>query len=74
MERLKGSKPSPAIMVSIIALVFALVGTAAAGVATVSVLSKKEKKQTRNIARDEIRKAVRDRVRELPGRRPASDS
>ena len=58
MERLKGSKPSPAIMVSIIALVFALVGTAAAGVATVSVLSKKEKKQTRNIARDEIRKAA----------------
>jgi hypothetical protein len=58
MERLKGRKPSPAMVVSIIALVFALVGTAAAGVATVSVLSKKEKKQTRNIARDEIRKAA----------------
>ena len=58
MERLRGSKPSPAMVVSIIALVFALAGSAAAGVATVSVLNKKEKKQTRNIARDEINKAA----------------
>jgi hypothetical protein len=58
MERLRGSKPSPAMVVSIIALVFALAGSAAAGVATISVLSKKEKKQTRNIAKDEIRKAA----------------
>jgi hypothetical protein len=58
MERLRGSKPSPAMVVSIIALVFALAGSAAAGVATISVLSKKEKKQTRNIAKDEINKAA----------------
>jgi hypothetical protein len=58
MERLRGTKPSPAMVVSIIALVFALAGSAAAGVATISVLSKKEKKQTRNIARDEINKAA----------------
>jgi hypothetical protein len=58
MERLRGRKPSPAMVVSIIALVFALAGSAAAGVATVSVLSKKEKKQTRTIARDEINKAA----------------
>ncbi len=58
MERLKGSKPSPAMVVSIIALVFALAGSAAAGVATISVLNKKEKKQTRNIAKDEINKAA----------------
>ena len=58
MERLRGSKPSPAMVVSIIALVFALAGSAAAGVATISVLSKKEKKQTRNIAKDEIKKAA----------------
>ena len=45
-------------VVSIIALVFAQAGSAAAGVATISVLSKKEKKQTRNIARDEINKAA----------------
>ena len=56
MERLRGRKPSPAMVVSIIALVFALAGSAAAGVATVSVLSKKEKKQTRNIANSEIDK------------------
>jgi hypothetical protein len=58
MERLRGSKPSPAMVVSIVALVFALAGSAAAGVATISVLSKKEKKQTRNIAKDEINKAA----------------
>jgi hypothetical protein len=42
MERLRGRKPSPAIVVSIIALVFALAGSAAAGVATISVLSSRE--------------------------------
>jgi hypothetical protein len=56
MERLRGRKPSPAMVVSIIALVFALAGSAVAGVATVSKLSKKEKKQTRNIADSEINK------------------
>jgi hypothetical protein len=56
MERLKGRKPSPAMVVSIIALVFALAGSAAAGVATISALSKKEKKQTRNIADSEVNK------------------
>lgn len=56
MERLRGRKPSPAMVVSIIALVFALAGSAAAGVATISVLSKKEKKQTRNIADSEVNK------------------
>lgn len=56
MERLRGMKPSPAMVVSIIALVFALAGSAAAGVATISKLSKKEKKQTRNIADSEVNK------------------
>ena len=58
MERTRGRKPSPALVVSIIALIFALAGTSIAGVATISVLSKKEKKQTRNIAKDEINKAA----------------
>ena len=57
MERFRGRKPSPAMVVSIIALVFALAGSAVAGVATISKLSKKEKKQTRNIAKNEINKA-----------------
>ncbi len=56
MERLRGRKPSPAMVVSIIALVFALAGSAAAGVATISALSKKEKKQTRKIADSEVNK------------------
>ena len=58
MERFRGRKPSPAMVVSIIALVFALAGSAVAGVATISKLSKKEKKQTRNIAKNEINKAA----------------
>ena len=58
MGRFWGRKPSPAMLVAIVALVFALVGTSVAGVATISVLSKKEKKQTRNIARNEIKKAA----------------
>jgi hypothetical protein len=43
-------------VVSIIALIFALSGSAVAGVATISALSKKEKKQTRKIADKEINK------------------
>lgn len=55
---LKWRRPSPAMVVSIMALVFAVAGTAVAGVASISVLNKKEKKQTRNIAKDEIKKAA----------------
>jgi hypothetical protein len=58
MGRLRGKKPSPAMTVAIVALVFAVAGTSVAGVATISVLNKKEKKQTRNIAKDEIKKAA----------------
>lgn len=57
-RRLEGKMPSPATAISIVALLFAVAGTAMAGVATVSVLSKKEKKQTRNIAKGEINKAA----------------
>jgi hypothetical protein len=58
MGRIRGKKPSPAMIVSVVALVFAVAGTSVAGVATISVLTKKEKKQTRNIAKDEINKAA----------------
>jgi hypothetical protein len=54
MGRIKGRKPSPATLISIVALIFAVTGTAAAGVATVSVLNKKERKQTRSIADSEV--------------------
>ena len=55
---MKKKRPSAPMVLSIIAVVFALAGTGAASVATISVLSKKEKKQTRNIAKDEIKKAA----------------
>jgi hypothetical protein len=58
VKRVSGRKPSPATVISIVALVFAVAGTAVAGVATISVLNKKEKKQTRNIAKQEIKKAA----------------
>jgi hypothetical protein len=50
MGRVKGKRPSPAMVVAIVALVLAVAGTSVAGVATISMLSKKEKKQTRHIA------------------------
>jgi hypothetical protein len=56
MGRLRGKSPSPAMVVAIIALVFAVAGTGVASVATISALNKKEKKQTRNIADSEITK------------------
>jgi hypothetical protein len=51
-------RPSPATAISLVALVFAVTGTAVAGVAAVSVLSKQEKKQTRKIAKAEVRRAA----------------
>jgi hypothetical protein len=56
--RLSGKRPSPATLLSIIAIVLAVTGTAAAGVATISSLDKQEKKQTRKIAQSEIAKAA----------------
>ena len=58
MGRVRGKKPSPAMVTSIVALVFAVAGTSVAAVATVSVLNKKEKKQTSKIAKKEIKKAA----------------
>jgi hypothetical protein len=55
-ELMLKKRPSPSMVVAIIALVFALVGTAIGSVATISVLNKKEKKQTRNIADSEENK------------------
>ncbi len=49
-------RPSPSLAISIAALIVALAGTAIAGVATVSKLSKSEKKQVRRLADQEIDK------------------
>lgn len=55
-EKLRGRRPSPAMVVSIFALVFALAGTGVASVATISVLSKKDKKKVKTIANNQITK------------------
>jgi hypothetical protein len=50
-------RPSSAMVVAVLALVAAVVGTAVAGpLVTKSVLNKKEKKQTRTIARSTVKK------------------
>ncbi len=53
---MRKKRPSAPMVLSIIAVVFALAGTGVASVATISALNKKEKKQTRNIADSEITK------------------
>jgi hypothetical protein len=52
-EKLRARRPSPAMIVSVIALVFALAGTGIASVATISALSKKDKKKVKNIAKNQ---------------------
>jgi hypothetical protein len=53
---LRGKRPSPAMVVAVLALSLAVVGTAAAGVATISAFSHKEKRQVKKIANKQIRK------------------
>jgi hypothetical protein len=55
MGRVRGKKLSPAMVTSIVALVFAVAGTS---VAAVSALTKNEKKQVSKIAKKEIKKAA----------------
>ena len=55
MTSSKGRRPSPAMIVAMTALVVALAGTAmAAPTAIKSILNKKEKKQAKNIAKNQI--------------------
>jgi hypothetical protein len=55
MTKSKGRRPSPAMIVALVALVVALAGTAmAAPTAIKSILNKKEKKQANNIAKNQI--------------------
>lgn len=55
MTKSKGRRPSPAMIVALAALVVALAGTAmAAPTAIKSILNKKEKKQAKNIAKNQI--------------------
>jgi hypothetical protein len=54
MRNLLKRRPSPSLVVAVIALIVACTGTAVAGVATISSLSKNDKKKVRNIADQEI--------------------
>jgi len=65
MDRLSQVRPSPAMLVAIVALVATLVGTAVAGVATTSRLDKKEKKQIRKIARKLANQQITKRAPKL---------
>ena len=72
MYRIKGTRPSPAILIAVLALIGAVAGTAVAGpVATTSKdkLSKKEKQQTKKIAK---KKANQQIVKKAPGLSVAS--
>ena len=55
MRSIKGTKPSPALLVAVVALVAALAGTAIGGVAVTS-LNKKDKKQVTRIAKKQAKK------------------
>lgn len=57
MTSSKGRRPSPAMIVAATALIVALAGTAmAAPTAIKSILNKKEKKQVKNIAKNQVNK------------------
>jgi|GEM_PF-2732425 hypothetical protein len=65
MRRIKQAKPSPALLVAVIALVAALGGGAVAGVAVTS-LSKKDKKQVTKISKKQAKKLDK-KIELLPG-------
>lgn len=55
-RKLRIERPSPALVVAIVALLVAVTGTAVASVATISALNHKDKKQVKKIADREIGK------------------
>jgi hypothetical protein len=63
MSRFRNARPSPAMIVAVAALVVAVVGTAmAAPTAIESVLNKKEKKQTKAIAKNQANNQITQRA------------
>ncbi|HSD25521.1 MAG TPA: hypothetical protein VLB79_14470 [Solirubrobacterales bacterium] len=63
MSRFRNARPSPAMIVAVTALVVAVVGTAmAAPTAIESVLNKKEKKQTKAIAKNQANSQITQRA------------
>jgi hypothetical protein len=66
MRRIKGTRPSAALIVAVVALVAALAGGAVAGVA-VTALNKQEKKQVKKIARKQAKKQIEKAPAAPPG-------
>lgn len=64
MRKLKGRRPSPALLVAVVALVAALAGTAVGGVAVTS-LSKGDKKRVKTIAAKQAKKQIKRRAPSL---------
>src|SRR5680860_1090998 len=72
MRRIKRAKPSPALLVAVVALVAALGGGAVASVAVTS-LNKEDKKQVKKIAKKQGKKQAKKQIdRKAPGLSVAS--
>jgi hypothetical protein len=70
MTSSKGRRPSPSMVVAVTALIVALAGTAMAAPGAIkSVLNKQEKKQTKNIARNQANNQITQRASGLSVRR-----
>lgn len=67
MRRITGAKPSPALVIAVIALVAALGGGAVAGVA-VTALNKKERKQVKKISKRQGKKQGKKQARQQIGK------
>ena len=65
MPPIKRAKPSPALIVAVVALVAGLAGTAVGG-ATISALNQQERKQVRNIAKKQAKKQAKKAVNGIP--------
>jgi hypothetical protein len=61
----RGRRVSPAMVVGVVALIVALAGTAVASVATISVLTHKEKRQVRKISKKVAKKLVNKKAAAL---------
>jgi hypothetical protein len=66
MDRIKSARPSPAIIVAVLALVAALAGTAVAEQATTSAKKPVTKKKARTIAKKQANKQIDNRLPLIP--------
>lgn len=62
MRKMKGRRPSPALLVAVVALIAALAGTAVGGVAVTS-LNRSERKQVKKIAKKQGKKQAKKQIK-----------